>query len=53
MFDEAVLRQNFGDRSRQRRLAMIDVSDRAYVYVRLAAIKFLFRRLEPEFLCRP
>ena len=38
-----VLLQYLGDGRRQRRLAMIDVPDRPNVYVRLAAIKFLFR----------
>src|SRR6185503_7754027 len=37
-----VLRQHLGDRRRQRRLPMIDVSNRPYVYVRLCALKFLF-----------
>jgi hypothetical protein len=35
-----MLRQYLRNRRRQRRLAMIDVPDRPYVYVRLAAIKF-------------
>jgi len=38
-----VLRQYLGDRRRQRRLAMIDVSDRPYIAVRLITLKFLFR----------
>ena len=38
-----VLLQYLGDGRRQRGLAMIDVTDGANVYVRLAAIKFLFR----------
>ena len=38
----ARLRQNLRDRSRQRRLAMIDVTDRADVAVRLVALEFLF-----------
>ena len=38
-----VLRQRLGDRRRQRRLAVVDVSDRPDVDVRLAAVKFLFR----------
>jgi hypothetical protein len=38
-----VLAQNLGDSSRQRRLAVIDVADRADVYVRLTAIKFFLR----------
>jgi hypothetical protein len=37
-----MLGQRLGDRRRQRRLAMIDVSDRPDVHVRLAAVKFLF-----------
>ena len=35
--------QYFGDRRRQRRLAVIDVSDRADIDVRFTSIKFLFR----------
>ena len=38
----AGLRQDLGDRRRQRRLAMIDVTDRADVAVRLVAVEFLF-----------
>jgi len=38
-----VLRQNFRDSRRQRGLAMIDVTNRPNVAVRLVAIKFLFR----------
>src|ERR1017187_2363100 len=38
-----VLLQYLSDGRRQRGLAMIDVPDRAYVHVRLAAVKFLFR----------
>src|SRR5713101_9365549 len=38
-----VLRQYLGDRRRQRGLAMIDVTNRPHVAVRLIAIKFLFR----------
>ena len=38
----ARLGQNLGDRRRQRRLAVIDVTDRADVAVRLVAIEFLF-----------
>ena len=38
----ARLRQNLGDRRRQRRLAVIDVTDRADVAVRLGAVEFLF-----------
>ena len=38
----ARLGQNLGDRSRQRRLAMVDVTDRADVAVRLVAFEFFF-----------
>ena len=38
-----VLLQHLGDRRRQRRLAVIDVTNRPYVAVRLIAIKFFFR----------
>jgi hypothetical protein len=38
-----VLLQNLRDRRRQRRLAMINVSNRPNIHVRLAAVKFLFR----------
>src|SRR6266404_5990473 len=37
-----VLRQHLRDRRGQRRLAVIDVSDRADIYVRFAAVEFLF-----------
>ena len=43
-----VLGQHLRDRRRQRRLAVIDVSDRPDVYVRLAAVKFLFRHVVVE-----
>jgi hypothetical protein len=33
------------DRRRQRRLAMIDVAYRAYVYMRLGSLKLLLRHL--------
>jgi hypothetical protein len=36
-----VLRQNFGDRRRQRRLAMINVTNGPNVHVRLTALEFL------------
>src|SRR3546814_9725652 len=36
----ARLRQNLGDRSRQRRLAMVDVTDRPNVAMRLVTLKF-------------
>jgi hypothetical protein len=35
-----VLGQHLGDRRRQRGLPVVNVTDRPYVYVRLAAIKF-------------
>jgi hypothetical protein len=38
-----MLRQNLGDRRRQRGLAMVDVTNRPHVAVRLISIKFLFR----------
>jgi hypothetical protein len=38
-----MLRQNLGDRRRQRGLAMVDVTYRSHVAVRLISIKFLFR----------
>jgi hypothetical protein len=38
-----VLRQRLGDRCRQRRLAVVNVSDRPDVDVRFAAVKFFFR----------
>jgi hypothetical protein len=34
-----------GDRRRQRRLAVIDVTDRAHIHVRLGSLKLLFRHL--------
>jgi hypothetical protein len=37
-----VLRQNLRDRRRQRRLPVIDMTDRPDIHVRLAAVKFLF-----------
>ena len=44
----ALLRQNFRDRARQRRLAMIHVTYRADVHVRLRPLKFrLGHRLSP------
>jgi hypothetical protein len=42
-----VILQHLGDGRRQRRLAVIDVTDRAYVHVRLAAIKFFLRHKSP------
>src|ERR1700686_3260009 len=38
-----VLLQYLGDRRRQRRLAMVDVTNRPYVAVRLCPLKFFFR----------
>jgi hypothetical protein len=38
-----MLGQRLGDRRRQSGLAVIDVTDGPYVYVRLAAIKFFLR----------
>jgi hypothetical protein len=38
-----MLRQHLRDGRRQRRLAMVDVTNRPDVAVRLIAIKFLFR----------
>ena len=48
----AGLRQHLGDRRRQRRLAVVDVADRANVAVRLIAVEFLFchRSLRSNFL---
>src|SRR5271166_5412777 len=43
-----VLAQNLGNGRRQRGLAMIDVPDRPYVHVRLAAVKFFFRHVYPR-----
>jgi hypothetical protein len=34
-----------GDRRRQRRLAMINVTNGAYIYMRLGSLKLLFRHL--------
>src|SRR5215469_6642523 len=39
----ALLRQNLGDRRRQRRLAMIDVTDRPNIAVRLRPLKLRLR----------
>ena len=41
----AGFRQNLRDGSRQRRLAMVDVTDRADIAMRLAAVEFLFSHL--------
>src|SRR5207244_12752928 len=42
-----VLAQHLGDRRRQRRLAMINVTDRPNVHVRLTALEFLLGHLSP------
>jgi hypothetical protein len=42
-----MLLQNFGDSRRQRGLAMVDVTNRPHVAVRLIPIKFLFRHIRP------
>jgi hypothetical protein len=39
----AAQRQHLGDRGGQGRLAVVDVSDRAHVHMRLGALKFLLR----------
>jgi hypothetical protein len=44
-----MLRQHLRNRRRQRRLAMVNVTNRPYVAVRLIPIKFLFRHF--SFLC--
>src|SRR5271157_5596847 len=43
----AALRQNLGDRRRQRRLAMVDVTNRSYVAMRLRPLK---PRLRHDFI---
>src|ERR1035437_852186 len=40
-----VLLQDLSDGRRQRRLAMVDVTNRPYVAVRLCPLKFFFRHL--------
>jgi hypothetical protein len=40
---QTLFRLDLHDRRRQRRLAVIDVSDRSHVHVRLGALEFLFR----------
>src|SRR5579864_1583469 len=45
-----VLLQNLGDGRRQRGLAMVDVTNRPHVAVRLITIKFLFRHLLSSFV---
>ena len=41
-----VLGEHFRDRRRQRRLAVIDMADRADVDVRFASVKFFFRHVD-------
>src|SRR5262249_32534181 len=51
----ARLRQNLGDRRRQRRLAMVNVTNRANVAVRLRTLKLCFRHdslSSLSFVCR-
>jgi hypothetical protein len=54
-----MLLQYLRDGRRQRGLAMIDVTNRPHVAVRLVAIKFLFRHIRPQLstitskLCHP
>jgi hypothetical protein len=47
-----MFRQNLGDGRRQRGLAMVNVTNRPHVAVRLITIKFLFRHkiAEPRLL---
>ena len=45
----ARFRQHLGDRRRQRRLAVVDVTDRADVAVRLVALEFLFGHRDSPF----
>ena len=40
---QPLFRLHLDDRRRQRRLAVVDVTDRANVHVRLGALEFLFR----------
>jgi hypothetical protein len=40
-----VLGQHLGDGRRQRGLAMVNMTNRPYVAVRLIALKFLFRHI--------
>jgi hypothetical protein len=42
LFREALLRLNLDERRRERRLAVVDVTDRPYVDVRLRTNEFLF-----------
>jgi hypothetical protein len=44
-FAPALVSRDLGERRGQRRLAMIDVSDRAHVHVRFAAVEFFFGHL--------
>jgi hypothetical protein len=43
LYLRVVLRQRLGDRRGQRRLAVVDMSDRPDIDVGFAAVKFLFR----------
>src|SRR3546814_6156921 len=47
----ARLRQNLRDRSRQRRLAMINMANRPYVAVRLRPLKLRFAHRSPSSCC--
>jgi hypothetical protein len=42
--------QNFRDRRRQRGLAMVDMTNRPYVAVRLGPFKFFFRHFALSFV---
>ena len=46
----ALVSGHLGERCRQRRLAVVDVADRANVHVRLRTIKLLFRHCSPSSL---
>ena len=48
----AILRQNLRNRCRQRRLTMINVTNRANVNVGLRALKLLFRHVSTSLSCR-
>ena len=48
-----VLLQNLRDRRRQRRLAVVDVTNRPYVAVRLIPFKFFFRHFALSSVVRP
>jgi hypothetical protein len=45
LFLPARYRQRLGNRRRQRRFAVVDVTNGANVYVRFTAVKFLFRHI--------